>query len=128
MAKRLLKLLSAIFLKLIIHQCLPALLDPPPHTHTHTHTHTCTRMRTQHTHTHLLKGWGVGGVGPSKIESLGGVRNFMLDRGDKPERGERLMRGFSLFLLPYSSITFTLCVGKLKFPLFIASRFSSKSL
>ena len=33
----------------------------------------------------LLKGWG--GVGPSKIELLGGVQYFLLERGDKPVKG-----------------------------------------
>ena len=58
-----------------------------------------------------------------KIESLGGgVRNFLLERGDKPEKGggrgvDVEMRGSPLFLLLYSSITFTLCGGKVRFPL-----------
>ena len=30
-----------------------------------------------------------GGVGPSENKSLGGVRIFLLERGDKPEKGGR---------------------------------------
>ena len=46
--------------------------------------------------------------------------------GDKPEKGggggEGLdveMAELSLFLLLYSSITFTVCVGKVRFPLLL---------
>ena len=42
-------------------------------------------------------GWG-GGVGPSKIESLGeGIRNFLLEKGDKPVKGGKGERGLPLF-------------------------------
>ena len=75
-----------------------------------------------------------------KLSHLGvGVRIFLLERGDKPEKGRGWCRngGVDTFLLLYSSITFTVCRGKVRFPLllFISSvfwvnhaRFSSKSL
>ena len=41
--------------------------------------------------------WG-GGVGPSKIESLGeGIRNFLLEKGDKPVKGGKGEGGLPLF-------------------------------
>ena len=67
-----------------------------------------------------------GGRTFQKLSHLeGGVRNFLLERGDKPEKGggrggrgvDVEMRGSPLFLLLYSSITFTLCGGKVRFPL-----------
>ena len=68
----------------------------------------------------LIKGGG-------GIESLGGgrVQHFLLEMGDKPEKGRRgggfdvEMGALPLFLLLYSSVTFTLHVGKVKFPLLL---------
>ena len=46
------------------------------------------------------------------MKSLGGVRNVLLERGEKPEkRGVAVEMGGATFLLLYSSITFTVCVG-----------------
>ena len=55
----------------------------------------------------LKEGWDL-----PKIESLGGVRKFLLERGDKHEKGgvDIEMRWVATFLLLYSSITFTVCV------------------
>ena len=41
-----------------------------------------------------------------------GVRNFLLERGNKPEKGGGVdvEMGVATFLLLYSSITFTVCV------------------
>ena len=73
-----------------------------------------------------------GGVRPSENWVTRGVWNFLLERGDKPEK-----KGFVTFLLLYSSITFTVCVEKVRFPLLLFgssvfwvthSRFSSMSL
>ena len=52
------------------------------------------------------------GVGPSKnwVSWGGGVRNFLLEREESLKNG-----GVATFLLNYSSITFSLCVGKVKF-------------
>ena len=47
-----------------------------------------------------------GDLGPSKIESLGGVQNFLVERVD------RVDSGVATFLFLYSSITFHVCVGK----------------
>ena len=74
-----------------------------------------------------------------KIESLwGGLQNFLLERGDKPEKGAWCRKGgLPLFLLLYSSITFTVCGGKVRFHLLLFrssvfwvshAQFSSKSL
>ena len=62
-----------------------------------------------------------GGVGPSKIESLGeGIRNFLLEKGDKPVKvGKGEGGGIATFLLLYSSIIFTVCEGKVRFPLLL---------
>ena len=48
-----------------------------------------------------------------KLNNLGG-QNCLLESGDKPEIG-----GFDTFYttLPFSSVTFTLCGGKVRFPL-----------
>ena len=43
-----------------------------------------------------------------------GVQNFLLETGNKLEKA-----GLPLFLLLYSSIAFTLYVGKAKFPLLL---------
>ena len=47
---------------------------------------------------------------------MGGGRNLLLERGDKPEKeGRRVdvtIGGLSLFLLLFSSMTFTVCGGK----------------
>ena len=50
-----------------------------------------------------------------------GVRNFLLERGNKPEKGGGVdvEMGVATFLLLYSSITFTACVGKVRFPLLL---------
>ena len=52
-----------------------------------------------------------------------GIQIFLLDRGggDKPEKGQRVgvERGGATFLLLYSSVTFTVCGGKVRFPLFL---------
>ena len=47
-----------------------------------------------------------------KIESLGGGRNFLLERGDKAVKGavDAEMGGLRLFLLLYSAIILTVCV------------------
>ena len=53
---------------------------------------------------------------------LGGrVRNFLLERGDKPEKCVCVCGGGGgcHFLLLYSSITFTVCGGKVRFPLLL---------
>ena len=67
----------------------------------------------------LIKGGEVGGGGGRTFQKLShlGVSNFLLERGDKPEKGGwcRNMGGCHFFLLLYSSITFTLSVGKKKF-------------
>ena len=56
-----------------------------------------------------------GGQDLPKIGSLGFlVQTFLLENGDKPEKG-----GLPLLLLLYSSITFTLYFGKVKFPLLL---------
>ena len=47
-----------------------------------------------------------GDLGPSKIESLGGVQNFLVERVD------RVDSGVATFSFLYSSITFHVCVGK----------------
>ena len=47
-----------------------------------------------------------------KIESLGGVQNFLLERGDKSEKEGRFFNNFQ-----FSSITFTVCGGKVRFHL-----------
>ena len=45
-----------------------------------------------------------------------GVQNLLLERGNKPEKEGRgvdvKIGGLSLFLLLFSSITFTVCGGK----------------
>ena len=47
------------------------------------------------------------------MKSLGGVRNVLLERGEKPEkRGVAVEMGGATFLLLYSSITFTVCGGR----------------
>ena len=60
------------------------------------------------------------------IESLGGggragVRKFLLEREDKPEKGGGVdveIGGCHFFTtLQFSSITFTVCLGKVRFPL-----------
>ena len=56
------------------------------------------------TPTPLIKG---GGRTFEKFSHLGGVRNFLLESGDKPERGgggDVEMEGLPLFLLLYSSV------------------------
>ena len=83
--------------------------NPPP-LHTHTHTHP-PPPPPPHPKT-LLK----GGQDFPNIESLGGVQHFLLEKEDKPEK-ERVdveMGELPLFLLLSSSITFTLCVGKVR--------------
>ena len=63
---------------------------------------------------------GGGGKDLPKIASLErggvgeGVQNFLLETGNKLEKA-----GLPLFLLLYSSIAFTLYVGKVKFPLLL---------
>ena len=53
---------------------------------------------------------------------------FLLEREDKPEKGRggggrgggvNVEIGVATFLLHCSSITFTLCVGKVKFPILL---------
>ena len=59
--------------------------------------------------------WG-GGVGRGWL-----VSNFLLERGDKPEKGGgswcRNGGRVATFLLLYSLITFNVCEGKVRFPL-----------
>ena len=58
-----------------------------------------------------------GGQDLPKTESLvggGGVRNFLLERGDKPVKG-----GLPLFY--YFTVQSYVCVGKVKFPLLLFS-------
>ena len=51
-----------------------------------------------------------------KLSHLVGIPNVLLERGDKPEKGVWYRHGrLPLFLLLYISITFTLCVGKVRF-------------
>ena len=55
-----------------------------------------------------------------KGERWGEGWNFLLERGDKPEKGGWCRNWVvATFLLCYSSITFTLCVGKIKFSLLL---------
>ena len=55
-----------------------------------------------------------------KIESLEGTQKFLLERRDKPEKGGGGGGGgLPSFLLLYSSISFTLYVGKVKFSLLL---------
>ena len=55
-----------------------------------------------------------------KLSHLGGVQNFLLERREKPEKGDWCRNGgVATFLLLYSSITFTLYVGKVKFSLLL---------
>ena len=88
--------------------------------------------------TPLIK-WGGGGVGPSKIESLGGegggAKPFAR-KGDKPEK-VGLMKKWGDCHFFYSLTTFTVCEGKVRFPLLLFgslvfqvshARFSSNSL
>ena len=67
----------------------------------------------------------VGPPYPTIIKGgVGGVQNVLLQRGDKSEK-EGWFRngggrgGVATFLLSYSSITFTVFVGKVKFPLLL---------
>ena len=62
-----------------------------------------------------------GGVGPSENCGTRGVQNFLLQRRDKPEKGGwcRNGGGIANVLLLYSSITFTVCVEKVGFPLLL---------
>ena len=68
---------------------------------------------------------GGGGVGPSENLFTRGVQTFLLERGDKPEKGGWCGNGggsggvVANFLLLYSSITFTVCVEKVGFPLLL---------
>ena len=76
----------------------------------------------------IIKGWGDF----PKIGSLGMVPKLFLERGDKLEKVELVWKwgvrgGLPLFLLLYSSIIFTLCVEKVKFPLLLF-RFSAFEL
>ena len=52
-----------------------------------------------------------------------GVQNVLLERGDKPEKGagglDIEMGGPATFLLLYSSVTFTVCGGKVRFLLLL---------
>ena len=56
-----------------------------------------------------------------KLSHLGRVRNFLLERGNKSEKGGyvEMDEGVAIFLLPYSSITFTVFVRKVRFPLLL---------
>ena len=72
----------------------------------------------------LIKGEGVG---PSKNWVTWEVQNFLLERGDKSEKWQGVdveMGEVDTFLLPYSSITFTVGVGKVRFPLLLFRIFS----
>ena len=74
----------------------------------------------------LLK--GVGGVGPSKNSVTWGIRNFLLERGDKPERwGWCRNGGIATFFITLQFNHIYFVYGKSKVS-FITSRFSSKSL
>ena len=86
----------------------------------------------------LIKGRGLG---PSKNWVTWEGLNFLLKREDKPERGGGgkgwCKNGGLPLLLLYSSVTFTVSVGKIRFPLLFFrpsnfwvshARFSSKSL
>ena len=82
------------------------------------------------------RGWGGGGEGPFK--NWVRVPKIWLERQDNSEKGGDWRRnGGTLFLLLYSSIAFTVCVGGKKFVLlhfdssvFLVkhTRFSSKTL
>ena len=79
-----------------------------------------------------------GGLGPSENWVNWGVRNFLLEKGDKPVKGGWCRNGgVATFLILYSSIIFTVCEGKVRFPLLLFrssvfrvshARFSSKFL
>ena len=61
-------------------------------------------------------------IGPSKNRVTLGVIIFLLERGNKPVKGEGVdveMGGLPLFLLLYSLIIFTVCGGKVRFPLLL---------
>ena len=72
------------------------------------------------------------------FQNIRGVRSRLLERADNLENWRLLWKwGLSLFLLLYSSITLTVCVGNVKLPLLLVgysvfsvshARFSSKSL
>ena len=69
-------------------------------------------------------GWGGGGVRTfQKFSHLSeGVQNFLLEKGDKPEKGGGNVEmgvGTSFTILQLSSITFTMCVDKVRFPLLL---------
>ena len=59
-----------------------------------------------------------------KIESLGGggVQNFLLERGHKPEKGAGVVdveiRGVPIFYY-FTVQSYLLCVGKVRFPLLL---------
>ena len=60
-----------------------------------------------------------------KFSHLGGGTKFFLERGDKPVKGgggvDVKMEGVATFFitLQFSSITFTVCGGKVRFPLLL---------
>ena len=54
---------------------------------------------------------------------LEGVQNFLLEKGNKPEKGVDVEMGTGgchfLITLKFISITFTVCVVKVRFPLLL---------
>ena len=68
-----------------------------------------------------LHSWGVRTF--QKLSHLSkGVQNFLLKKGDKPEKGGGNVEmgvGTSFTILQLSSITFTMCVDKVRFPLLL---------